>query len=468
MKADALTKVKDKNKAEFEKNKKNKSILSTKTEKQSSEDRTREILGKKRENNGRNESKKKSRDRKKNKKSIIENSAKGFLLNNKLKRIALMTLAVLGFFAISLYFYKKGGEEANWGRGLNKNIVAEAEDEPIEAIDQLQIDKKRTNREERRQRRKKVERFNTDKWLVYKNALYGFQLKYPSDWDKPINIKGTNTDKWAQKFVFRKKQEKLVQVDNSVENGSDSQKEGFNIVVYPRESISELFETEELALKVRQSFIDEYQLQVLNSEVRSQKDALFLPQKNKGSHCKTNSLRGHFRDLSQFEADEISIPLEDECFESTLLFTITREEYVYNIVPILKEDLTVDENNLETKSVSQLTKEILPEFFTIAKEFELIEIVIPEPVVKQEPKNNKIEARKKAPMPVSYKKVDGKLVCAKKNDKPRKSKKNNKGKIHMDMECCLDPDEIPNPHCTYEAKRYQKFLKNPPKKDDDD
>lgn len=36
----------------------------------------------------------------------------------------------------------------------------------------------------------------------------------------------------------------------------------------------------------------------------------------------------------------------------------------------------------------------------------------------------------------------------------------------MDMECCLDPDEIPNPHCTYEAKKYQKYLQNPPKMKD--
>jgi len=52
-----------------------------------------------------------------------------------------------------------------------------------------------------------------------------------------------------------------------------------------------------------------------------------------------------------------------------------------------------------------------------------------------------------APKPVSFKVVGGKLVCAKKNDKPRKSRQN-KGK-HLDMECCLDPDEYPNPWCTY-------------------
>jgi hypothetical protein len=51
---------------------------------------------------------------------------------------------------------------------------------------------------------------------------------------------------------------------------------------------------------------------------------------------------------------------------------------------------------------------------------------------------------------VSAKKVDGVYVCAEKNDKPRKSPKNKKG--HIDRQCCLDPDEIPNPWCAYGEK----------------
>lgn len=62
-----------------------------------------------------------------------------------------------------------------------------------------------------------------------------------------------------------------------------------------------------------------------------------------------------------------------------------------------------------------------------------------------------------APMPKSYTVVNGKMVCAKKHDKPGKSKKNKKK--HMDMECCLDPDETPNPHCYYPPEKYGKYLK---------
>lgn len=62
-----------------------------------------------------------------------------------------------------------------------------------------------------------------------------------------------------------------------------------------------------------------------------------------------------------------------------------------------------------------------------------------------------------APPPNMYKMENGKKVCKSKSDKPQKSEKG-KG-IHMDMECCLDPDEIPNPHCYYDPQKYGKYLK---------
>lgn len=53
------------------------------------------------------------------------------------------------------------------------------------------------------------------------------------------------------------------------------------------------------------------------------------------------------------------------------------------------------------------------------------------------------------PLPNAKTKIkNGKLYCAKKNDKPHKSKTHKKK--HLDMECCLDPDEIKNSNCNYE------------------
>jgi len=65
-----------------------------------------------------------------------------------------------------------------------------------------------------------------------------------------------------------------------------------------------------------------------------------------------------------------------------------------------------------------------------------------------------------APVPrAPTKRVNGKRVCEKKNDKSHDSKKT--GKPHMDMECCPDPDEWPNPHCYYTPEQLSRMLKPP-------
>lgn len=73
-------------------------------------------------------------------------------------------------------------------------------------------------------------------------------------------------------------------------------------------------------------------------------------------------------------------------------------------------------------------------------------------------KDSMVPSLEDAPSPNMYKTDDsGRKVCSKKNDKPSKSKQ--KKGIHLDMECCLDPDEIPNPHCYYPPEKYGKYLK---------
>ncbi len=63
----------------------------------------------------------------------------------------------------------------------------------------------------------------------------------------------------------------------------------------------------------------------------------------------------------------------------------------------------------------------------------------------------------RAPKPYVFDKDSlGRMVCNKKNDHPGKSDQNKKK--HMDMECCLDPDEIPNPNCYYDPGKYGKYL----------
>jgi hypothetical protein len=90
-----------------------------------------------------------------------------------------------------------------------------------------------------------------------------------------------------------------------------------------------------------------------------------------------------------------------------------------------------------------------PEFFSIASSFNLIDIKR----VKPAPRAPRVYA----PMPIAKVKViGGKMVCARKNDHPSKSDKHKKK--HLDMECCLDPDEYPNPNCYYSEGKYGKYL----------
>lgn len=70
------------------------------------------------------------------------------------------------------------------------------------------------------------------------------------------------------------------------------------------------------------------------------------------------------------------------------------------------------------------------------------------PVPKGQNPNSVRLQRSQVPRPYGGAKiVNGKFVCDKEKNKPRRSKKNDKN--HIDMQCCLDPDEIPNPYCSY-------------------
>ena len=96
------------------------------------------------------------------------------------------------------------------------------------------------------------------------------------------------------------------------------------------------------------------------------------------------------------------------------------------------------------------------------------EVVIPKKVVKRVITTNQpgtvrladIKEKPKNPNSIRISLVDAPVITAKtsrgpngklvghcKGDKTRKSKKNSKG--HVDTQCCLDPDEIPNPRCAY-------------------
>ncbi len=256
---------------------------------------------------------------------------------------------------------------------------------------------------------------DSSSWKEYKSDWYGFGLNYPPNWKPPVTSnpvyhkpdnqndnRAAVKDPWEKRFFFAKPEE---------ENNGYL---GFDVFVYNVKTIKELKNTTEFP-QVQAAFI-ENQLS-----------------------CNYN-IEDHLIESDLLEAEEIYVPLMDSCLKNTFFFSVTREEYIYNIVPRIKDDY-IPQKDIKEEVVAQL-----PDFFGVAPSFTLIKIN----QVKPKPKIT-------APMPVSFAVVNGRLVCNKKNDKPGKSDKTKHR--HLDLECCLDPDEYPNPHCTYDPGKYGKYLK---------
>jgi hypothetical protein len=246
---------------------------------------------------------------------------------------------------------------------------------------------------------------DTSAWVPYQNTWYGLALKYPQDWADPVIKKPIAGANWEQQIQFRIKQ-----------TDEKNPFEGFDVVIYSMAKIKEATKT------------DEYP-KLKNSEL--------------GSDPACAMIEGHLLETGEYPAEEIYIPANDACFNATLYFGNTRGDYIYDLVPRIKEGAGL------AGDPAQEIATHMPEFLAAAATLNFIDIVRPKPV----PPKPKITA----PMPFIYK-IDsqGRRVCNKKNDKPAKSNQH-KGK-HMDMECCLDPDEYPNPWCYYPKDKYGKYL----------
>jgi hypothetical protein len=215
-----------------------------------------------------------------------------------------------------------------------------------------------------------------------------------------------SADKWEYRYQFRKEE-----VDGS------NPYIGFDVVVYGVKKVKEISNTDEFPT-------------VKNEELKAQ------------GLCE--EVEGHLAENEEYPAEQIYVGRNDDCYNTAYFYTLTRDEYIYNIVPILAGE---EEKTIQTE------KEIIqnfPEFISVSSTFNLIDIVRPKP----KPPAPKITA----PKPVATTKRDsrGRMICSRKNDNPSKSDKNKKK--HLDMECCLDPDEYPNPWCYYPPEKYGKLL----------
>ena len=301
--------------------------------------------------------------------------------------IATVVISVASVIGISKYNYFKKDQLATKANAFVQNHVeGEFQENSRERVKSIQS------------------QLNTDDWVNYETKWYGFKIKYPQGWGKPIVGVSVKDSGAEYKYGFRKTDD------------VDSKYIGFDVAVY--------------GIKRTKEFSNTGEFPSLMNGVKLEDDG-----------CET--FEGHLIETGDYAAEEIYIPLNDGCYNPALFFTVTQGQYIYNIVPIVRdgEDITGDP--------MVEVADNMPEFFAVISFFDNIDIVRPKP--KPNPIIN-------APRPVSYKKDSlGRLVCAKKNDKPSKSKKDKKK--HLDMECCLDPDEYPNPHCYYPSDKYGKYLK---------
>jgi hypothetical protein len=244
--------------------------------------------------------------------------------------------------------------------------------------------------------------FDTTTWKKYQTNWYGFKIQYPKNWSQPTPRSAGKYTNHEYSYEFRSSSQTTGLYD------------GFDVVVYSISKAEELSHTNEFPKKKDSSSND--------------------------PKCET--IDGHLLETGDYSAEEIYIPSTDRCYESALFFSVTKGDYIYNITPHLKEGFELTGDPMKEISDS------IPEFFAAISTFENTDII--RPTAQQ-------IARSRSPKPVTYKRDSlGRMVCEKDNDKPRKSKQN-KG-MHLDMECCLDPDEYPNPHCYYDPAKYGKYL----------
>ncbi len=233
-------------------------------------------------------------------------------------------------------------------------------------------------------------------WDIYQNKWYGFEIKHPDSWKNNTQYK-TATEKSAVYetiYKFRKDGEE----DGDVYVGYD-------VKIYPLKKVQSVEETNDVR---RKENVPEDAGECDISEEADSESGDVSPQK-------------------------VSIDGNNSCYEPAYFYNVTKGNYIYNIVP------AVGKSGERFSNPEKETTRRFPEYKEAVDSFKPVSVARPQPKLKP-----RITARR----PVAAKIVGGKLICAKRNDHPRKSRNGNKPG-HLDLECCLDPDERPNPWCAY-------------------
>jgi hypothetical protein len=245
-------------------------------------------------------------------------------------------------------------------------------------------------------------------WDTYRNQWYGFEIQHPDSWtNMQYRTAASKDSRYETVYKFRK--------DSGGENDPYV---GFDVSIYSTKKAASVDQTDDI-------------------------------QKKNGAPEDTSSCQ-FSQDLTLGEENnafqKVSVGRGNACFEPTYFFSVQKGNFRYDIVPIANDKAESPAN------IEQDVNQYFPEYKEVVSSLKFI------PVTKPSVSKTVSKPRISAPRPVSAKVVGGRLVCAKKNDHPGKSQNGNKPG-HMDMECCLDPDERPNPWCSYGNPIYQKYLK---------
>lgn len=141
---------------------------------------------------------------------------------------------------------------------------------------------------------------DTTNWKLYQTQWYGFELKYPKEWNNPILKNAAAGAKWEQRYQFRK---------SSIDESNPYI--GFDVVVYNVNKVKELSNTDEFPT-------------IKNEELKNQ------------GIC--NSITGRVGENENYSAEQVYIDQNDDCYNATYFYTLTRDNYIYNIVPIVEKE----------------------------------------------------------------------------------------------------------------------------------
>lgn len=255
-----------------------------------------------------------------------------------------------------------------------------------------------------------VKQQEMESWKIYENKAYGFTIKYPQNWPEP-SFSGPQKDfKFRYKLSFREKV-----------GAPEEQVNGFDIYIYRNMQPSNKFIKADYTdnITVKETAAPDY------------------------SNCK--ELEVFSLGKAEYPALQVYTKSDDPCFREAYFFSLKKNYYIFDFVPVLKSGINYEGYDGEKK-----VEEEFPDFYRILStlDFPIVKKVVSPTTTK--PVTPKVEAPR----------VVRGIRCPEKIQHPSKS--NTKGK-HVDEDCCPDPDEWPKAGCAYSAHDYSIMLKGKPK-----